>query len=379
MSKRSVPCTLLLLLFAAAICLALAVSGWVIFILPQQAEAAFGPPAEHLTTRQRILLSTKLILNQDILNQPADQQAGPVPFRIQLGESTYAISTHLQMQALIKDAAALRDYLVYAGLDTTLQAGDYTLSARMTPVEIAHALQDATPREVDFHILPGWRLEEVAAALPSSGLEFTPEAFLEMAAHPPASLPLVQSLPAGSSLEGFFFPDSYRLSRQISLADFLKTLLEDFQLKVDFEIQQGFQNQGLDLFQAVTLASIVQREAMLVDEMPLIASVFYNRLRAGMRLDADPTVQFALGFNTTQKTWWTNPLSASDLEIDSPYNTYRYAGLPPGPIANPGLDALRAVAFPAQTPYIYFRAACDGSGRHTFAETFEEHQGNACP
>jgi UPF0755 protein len=98
-----------------------------------------------------------------------------------------------------------------------------------------------------------------------------------------------------------------------------------------------------------------------------------------MKLEADSTVQYALGFDREHNTWWTNPLTFEHLEIDSGYNTYRYPGIPPGPIANPGLSAIRAVAFPAQTPYYYFRAACDNSGRHIFAETFDEHLLNACP
>jgi UPF0755 protein len=107
--------------------------------------------------------------------------------------------------------------------------------------------------------------------------------------------------------------------------------------------------------------------------------VFYNRLASGSRLASDPTVQYALGYNQNQGTWWTNPLSLQDLQVDSLYNTYIYNGLPPAPISNPGLAALRAVAFPAQTPYFYFRAACDGSGRHLFAQTYEEHVANECP
>jgi UPF0755 protein len=98
-----------------------------------------------------------------------------------------------------------------------------------------------------------------------------------------------------------------------------------------------------------------------------------------MKLDSDPTVQYALGYNSTQNTWWTNPLTANDLQTQSPYNTYLNAGLPPGPIANPSISALQAVAFPAQTPYYYFRARCDGSGRHLFAATLEEQVKNACP
>jgi UPF0755 protein len=123
----------------------------------------------------------------------------------------------------------------------------------------------------------------------------------------------------------------------------------------------------------------VERESVNEEEMPLIASVFLNRLSIDMKLDADSTVQYALGYNESQQTWWTNPLRGEDLTIDSAYNTYLYPGLPPGPIANPSLNALRAVAFPGQTPYFYFRAACDGSGNHLFAETFEQHVENACP
>jgi UPF0755 protein len=107
--------------------------------------------------------------------------------------------------------------------------------------------------------------------------------------------------------------------------------------------------------------------------------VFYNRLKAGANLASDPTVQYALGYNQDQATWWTNPLSQQDLQVDSPYNTYLYPSLPPGPISNPGLAALEAVAFPADTPYFYFRAACDNSGRHVFAKTYDEHLANACP
>jgi UPF0755 protein len=122
----------------------------------------------------------------------------------------------------------------------------------------------------------------------------------------------------------------------------------------------------------------VERESIDREEMPMIASVFLNRLEAGIKLEADSTVQYALGYNARHDSWWKSPLSSADLSIDSPYNTYRHPGLPPGPIANPGLDALRAVAFPARTPYYYFRAACDRSGKHVFAQTFDEHLANAC-
>lgn len=376
--KRS-PLLLFLLPVTAGVCLCLLAAAWITTRLPRQAERAFGSPSATLSAIRRLILSAQLLSQEQALLTPRDPGGPPQSFHIDLGESTYSITRRLQDEGLVQDAALLRTFLIYSGLDTSIQAGDYTLSARMTPVEISHVLQDATPTEVNFIILAGWRLEEVAAALPTSGLSFSPEAFLAYAAQPPPSLAIVTGLSLGVSLEGFLFPDSYRLPRAITLDLFFQSILEDFNSKVDHDIRQGFQNQGLTLYQAVTLASLVEREAILDDEMPMIASVFLNRLAAGMRLDSDPSVQYVLGYEPVKNTWWKNPLSLDDLQADSPYNTYRAPGLPPGPISNPGLNALRAVAFPAQTPYYYFRAACDNSGRHNFAETFEKHQQNACP
>lgn len=369
---------LLLVIIAAAACLILVTIGWTAWTLPLRAEAVFGPPADSLSLFQRVTLSARLLAREQSLLTPKDPAAEPQPFHIELGESTFDILQRLESEGLIRDTDLLRLYIIYSGLDKTLQAGDYTLSPSLSPIEIARSLQDATPTEVSFRILPGWRLEEIADALPTSGLSFTPEAFLIYSAHPPEGLPIISELLAGTSLEGFLLPDSYRVKRDSTIHAFVLQTLQNFELKVDHDLRLGFETQGLDLYQAVTLASMVEREAVLEDEMPMIASVFLNRLATGMRLDSDPTVQYAIGFDSEGQTWWKNPLSLDDLQQDSPYNTYRTMGLPPGPIASPGLSALQAVAYPAQTPYYYFRAACDDSGRHVFAETYEQHQANAC-
>lgn len=311
--------------------------------------------------------------------KPVDPGGSQVVFRVALGESPVAIAQHLETADLIHNAAVFRNYLVYAGLDTTLQAGEYTLSPRMSPFQIAHALQDATPAQVTFNILPGWRAEELAAALPTSGLSITPQDFLKALHTHPEGIDFPESLPPEASLEGFLFPGSYKLDRNLTADQLVGLFVQNFDAHMDNDLRQGFERQGLDMYQAVTLASIVQREAIVEDEMPMIASVFLNRLSAGLKLESDPTVQYAMGYNETQNTWWTNPLSLDDLKVNSPYNTYLVQGLPPGPIANPGLNALRAVAFPAQTPYYYFRAACDHSGRHVFSETLAEHTSKACP
>ena len=384
MRKRRFPCfSFLILLLAAVSCLAALFLGWLVYTLPNHAERTFGPPAPGLDPVQRTYLSAMLLWQANDLTLPNEPYGSIQPFEVALGESPGAIANRLQTEGLIPDAGDFRNYLVYAGLDTTLQAGAYELSPAMTPLQIAQELQDATPSEVSFSILPGWRIDEIAAGLPTSGLNFTPQVFQEAAQRLPPNMPenlsLLQAIPGQASLEGFLFPDSYRLPRDLSVEAFIETLLANFQAHMDNDLQEGYRRHGLNLYEAVTLASIVEREAIVDGEMALIASVFHNRLDAGMKLDSDPTVQYALGYDADQNTWWTNPLSLDDLQVNSAYNTYLYNGLPPGPIANPGLNALRAVAFPAQTPYYYFRAACDDSGRHLFAETFEEHVRNACP
>ena len=353
--------------------------GGILLVLPGRAEQVFGPPSPNLNSLQRVGYSIMLLAQEKDLTQPVDSFGTDKRFKIEIGETTPSVIGRLWEAGLISNPAAFRTYLRYSGLDTTLQAGTYSLNPRMAPVDLALALQDATPKQVAFRILPGWRMEEVAAALPTSGLSITPEAFLQ-AAH--SSLPgysFSDQISATNSLEGYLFPDNYTFDRDISIEELLKTVLENFEQQVAPRLRERYNQQNLSLHEAVTLASIVERESVAEDEMPLIASVFFNRLATGMKLDTDPTVQYAIGYNARQNTWWTNPLSLADLQVDSPYNTYLYAGLPPGPIANPSLAALRAVAFPAQTPYYYFRAGCDETGRHLFATTFEEHLQNACP
>ncbi|MEA3440435.1 MAG: endolytic transglycosylase MltG [Chloroflexota bacterium] len=346
--------------------------------IPGQAEHTFGPPAPNLSYFQRIYLSQRLTSDQDELTTAHNPFQEEVPFQIEVGETTYSITNHLEQLGLIQNAAALRNYMVYSGVDTFLQAGDYTLSARMTPVEIAQVLHNATPKEITFQILPGWRLEEIAESLPTSGLAITPQEFLNAARNPAPDLVISEYLHSGASLEGFMYPDAFLLPRETNVAHLLNFLTNQFISHIDQEMLTGFSDQGLDLYQAVTLASIIQREAVQEDEMRLIASVFLNRLAAGWKLESDPTAQYALGYDPVGGTWWTNPLSLQDLKYDSPYNTYLYPELPPGPISNPGRRALESVAYPAVSNYFYFRAACDGSGNHTFAQTFEEHVNNAC-
>ncbi len=345
----------------------------VILSLPSWATESFGQPASNLGAGQRYNYSLKLLLESEALTQPCNPDAPEQIFVVQQGETVDSIASRLEEAGIVCDAQVFRDYLVWSGLDRTIQAGTYRLSPALTGMQVARALQDATPTEVAFVVYAGWRMEEIAEALPASGLQISPQDFLAEASLPTNPPPF---LPAGASAEGFLAPGEYTLPRSATAEQLVSVLIQNFTFALTPELQEGFAAQGLSVYQAVILASIVEREAIFDEEMPTIASVFYNRLRVGMNLQSDPTVQYAIGF--TGDTWWKNPLSLSDLGIESPFNTYLYPGLPPAPISNPSRAALEAVAFPAQTNYYYFSAMCDGSGYHNFAETFEEQLENLC-
>ena len=338
----------------------------------------FGEPSPNLSMTQQIIFPIELFINRDVMLSPQNVLGAEQAFTISEGESVAMICLRLENSGLIPDAELMRIYLVYTGLDRVLQSGQFTLSPHMSPVQIAAELLDATPKDAVVTILPGWRIEEVAANVAGSGLDITADAFIAAAYAPsPAHLAIlpVENLP---SLEGFLFPGTYVVPRESNLGDVLEMILTAFAEQVNGALLDGFERQGLSILEAVNLASIVEKEAVVAEEKPLIASVFLNRLAIGMRLETDPTVQYALGYDQENNSWWKSPLFISDLAIDSPYNTYQTHGLPPGPISNPDLGSLWAVAFPAETPYYYFRAACDGSGRHNFAITFEEHLNNSC-
>jgi UPF0755 protein len=375
-SRTGCYCAALLPILALLLAAVLALAA--LLIVPRQVAATFGPPNPQLSLQQRTYYAFLLFVHANDLAYPTQSGGSEQTFEIVHGESVPAIASRLYQNRLISSPDAFRTFLLYSGLDTTIQAGRYSLSPAMSPVDIAFALQDPTPAQITFRVLPGWRLEEIAASLPTSGLAISGEDFLAAARVRPTGYSFSEAMPGESSIEGFILPDAYTFERDASTITFITTLLDNFEARVTEDLRSGFARQGLTIYQAVILASMIEREAMVDADMPLIASVFYNRLAINMKLDSDPTVQYSLGYNERQQTWWTNPLSLNDLQFPSPYNTYLNRDLPPGPIAAPTLAALRAAAFPASTPYYYFRAGCDNDGRHLFAETFQEHLANDC-
>lgn len=345
----------------------------------QRAVQVFGPADKSLSRLDKTMLAMRLLYHQQSITQPVAEIAPNQVVSIEYGDDVNSITHKLEGQGLIADASIFRDYLIFRGFDRTIQAGTYHINAGMTAKDIASALQDSTPSHVDLSILPGWRLEEIAQSLPTTGLQFSPEEFLTAVNKKPEGYSISPYLLENSTMEGLMPPGMHSVPRDIQVDQLLHQLLSTFVSQLTPELLQAFNRQMLSPLEALILASIVEKEAINDIEMPLIASVYINRHLAGIKLDADPTVQYALGYDELKKTWWKSPLSLNDLQINSPYNTYLNLGLPPGPISNPSQHALRAVAFPKASPYLYFRAACDESGNHVFAETFEEHKANACP
>ncbi len=322
-----------------------------------------------------------LILSE--VRRPAATNGDPVEFVVESGESTGSIATRLREEGLISQPAVFTLLARSRDLDDKLQAGRYILSPTMTMSTILIALQSSRVADVQVTLPEGLRIEEVAAIIESAGL-VSAEAFLSVARDGDPfrdAYFLLGSLPPGASLEGYLFPDTYRIAPSAGAEEIVGLLISRFAEQYA-TIERDVRVADVNVHQIVTMASIVQREAADIAEMPTIGAVFWNRLKpenapnfGGGQLGADPTVQYALGYSALEDSWWRRELTFTDLQVDSPYNTRIQPGLPPGPIANPGLAALRAAAQPDETaPYLFFVADCAKDGSHNFAVTLQEHQ-----
>jgi UPF0755 protein len=359
---------------------ALIAVGLVIGLRWTAAARDLGPPAADLNPVEAFVLSTYLAARAAELSAPAGTDPTPIPFSVQPGEHAAAIAERLAAQELVREPRLLHFYLRYTGLDNHIEAGDFFLRQTMTVFEIASALTNARDRETRVRVFEGWRLEQTAEALAANpALSVSQEEFIRLAGPGgarPSNYSFMGDIPPGASLEGFLFPDTYLFGPGATASDVVSRMLANFDSKLPADYRDAVAAHNLNLHQAVTIASLIEREAAVDDERPVIASVILNRLVIGQPLEIDATVQYALG---TPQSWWPSVSGLDFRSIANPYNTYFAAGLPPGPIANPGLNSLLAVAHPADTDYLYYRALCDGSGRHAFATTYEEHLGNACP
>jgi UPF0755 protein len=296
----------------------------------------------------------------DALLQPRADGGADVLFEVKRGESLRAIATRLEEHGIVRDARATSWWARLRGKAEQLHAGQYWLSPALSPGEIIDILASGRVATWEVVIPEGLTAAEIGARLAERGIVDANE-FSAAVADPALAKEL--AIPA-RSLEGYLFPETYRLPRGQTGPEVARVLVEQFRAAWR-QVEARAAERGLSLHEVVTLASIVEKETGAKDERPKIASVFANRLRLNMRLESDPTVIYGVaGFDGN--------LRRSDLEdTANAYNTYQHAGLPPGPISNPGLDALRAVIDPAPSKLLYFVSKNDGT--HEFSETYAQH------
>jgi peptidoglycan lytic transglycosylase G len=278
------------------------------------------------------------------------------------GSSADAIGRLLQSQGLVRHPLLFRILVLVKGVSGSLKAGEYALEGPLTLDQIVDLLARGEVVRREVTIPEGRNMVEIAEILGDRGIEV--DAFLT-AAHEPS---LIRDLdPYASDLEGYLFPDTYDLPKDPGPASaFVARLVRRFRDVITPELPR-LEARGLTVRQAVTMAALVERETARPEERPRIAGVFFNRLKKGMLLQTDPTVIYALRLAGR----WDGNIRKRDLDIDSPYNTYRYPGLPPGPIASPGREALLAVIAPVEGKDLYFVSRNDGT--HQFSETLAEH------
>jgi UPF0755 protein len=285
---------------------------------------------------------------------------------IPAGTGPRAIGRRLIDAGVVRNELTFRVALLKSGRSRDLKAGEYRFDRAASVNEVIGRLVqgDVYRRLVTFR--EGLTIAEMADVFAASGLG-TAEAFVAAAADPS---PIRALDPDAKDLEGYLYPETYGLPRGIPAPDLIRLMVASFEKAFDADLRQAAAAQGLTVRQVVTLASLVEKETARDDERPLVGAVYRNRVKAGMGMQADPTIIYAL----QKARRWNGNLSKADLQFDSPYNTYRYSGLPPGPIAAPGRPALAAAVHPAEVEYLYFVSKNDGS--HVFATTLTEHNRN---
>lgn len=311
--------------------------------------------------------------------QPTAATGEEIRVEIQSGMSSAAIAELLEEEGLIHSAFIFKYYLRYKGEGQRFQAGEYSMTPGMSLDEMIAKLNagDTVKAEVHRFTVPeGWTVEQVADSLAANGI-VDKERFLNLVQNPA----LFSDTRAGGippneglkhALEGYLFPETYELPKESSEQDIIERMLNLLEQRLALlpeDWEQRLDELGLTFHEMMTIASLIEREVVVDTERALVAGVIYNRIDKNMPLQIDATVQYALEQPKER-------LLYVDLEVESPYNTYKHSGLPPGPIASPGIESIRAALYPEETTYLFYVTKKDGTREHYFAETFAEHKRN---
>lgn len=280
------------------------------------------------------------------------------------GMSTVDIATMLQKDKLVNNPVSFRMEAKFRGLEGSLQAGEYEIISGMSNREIIEVLSKGQVRHQTFTVPEGYTIEQIAKKIEADGLGKADE--FRKAAQNYAPYPYMETDNPNVifKAEGFAYPSTYYLSPGSSEKEILATMVREFNTQLTEQLREEAKNKNLSIRDLVNLASLVEKEAVFPEERPLIAGVFLKRLSINMPIQSDTTIQYILGVQKKE-------ITIADTKIDSPYNTYKYAALPPGPIASPSISTITAVLNPKETNYLYFVA--DLEGHHQFTETYQEH------
>ncbi len=307
-----------------------------------------------------IVVAGYFVLGKIFIPQPVDSDVEPIDIKIKPGLSMSAIADTLDKNELIKNASDFILACKLFGKADQLKAGFYKINPGSSVYQIMNIIVSGKTAHIRVVIPEGLTSYQIASILEQK-VDLDSVKFIELVRDPEL---ISQFNVKSNSLEGYLFPDTYHLHWSISEREAIKILLTEFNQNFSDSLKNAVREKGWSVHQILTLASIIEGEAVIDSERAIIAAVYHNRLKRGMLLQADPTIQYII-LDPPRR------LLNKDLEIDSPYNTYRYPGLPPGPVNNPGLASIIAAIYPADVDYLYFVARGDGS--HNFSKTLSQH------
>ena len=286
------------------------------------------------------------------------------PFLVKKGQSDSQIAKNLEEQGIIRSSYFFRIYVTVFGMHANLRAGKYSLSGSMSLYKIAKRIVSGDVIKEKMTFIEGWDAKDIARYLAQKQL-YSKEKFLNSVSKDyTEEFTFLSDKPKELSVEGYLFPDTYEISSDESADDVVKNMLANFDKKVTPDIRQQIAEQKKSVFEIITMASIIEKEVRNMDDKKIISGILWKRIRVGMPLQVDSTINYI-----TRKD---DPgVAIKDTKVDSLYNTYKYKGLPLGPISNPGLDSIMAAIYPKETSYWFYLSA--SSGKTIFSETLEQH------
>ncbi|MDD3007053.1 MAG: endolytic transglycosylase MltG [Candidatus Pacebacteria bacterium] len=319
-----------------------------------------------------IAITSFIVVTKNINNPVNSQDTRTIAFEVEQGQGVQTIVDGLEKLGLINGSDYFKLYLWRTDLGSKLKAGNYEFSPSMTIAQIVDILTGGESgiksNETQVVIPEGTANDQILEKLKIAGAISGEKDFSQLQLDL-SEYDFLSNKPEEADLQGFLFPDTYNFFKNASLEDVTTDMLDNFDRKLTTEMREEIKKHEKTIYETIILASIVEKEAGNKEEMPTIASVFYNRLGIGQPLQSDATVNYVTNAGRAMPT-------SEDLETDSPYNTYKYPGLPPTPICNPGIEAIKAAIYPAQTDYFYFLTTQDEEQNTYFSRTYEEHLQN---